>query len=958
MKNHSLIFIHFFLLLNFLKAAEPVYINYSQKNGLEASAVYQIYSSKSGKLYLGTNNGLFTFNGYTFNKIPFKNTLSTSISYIQEDIFGTIWGMNFSNQLFYIENEQLIPLALNENENKEDETLNEIKVKDSTIWLCFKTKITCINAADKRVKKVFYKKNLNGFNFRSIGIFKNRVFAFSTDSLIWEINDNDIEIIKKVEQVEIRFLDCTNYMLMYSKGKNNTYYTFDENKNFQKKYYNNSIQHNYILNVEYINDKIWYCTNNGIINLDDKSNLWLQKFRISDIEKDFQGNIWISSLDNGIFKLDKSTTFLLNNLGGLTVTAISAYKNQIIAGATNGIIYFLDTNGNIKKHFDFGLSNEIQFLKIFENKLFTSYGIINLDDFTKTKLSFGRDACFVENNYILTTSSYLSTCLLNIDTQKKFEITNSKFKLKRNISENFDGFILRDFKSKTIAYNPRNKSKYIGYFDDLYFYDENYNSSIIRLDNGERIICNDLVLYDNKIYAATQNTGIVIIENKNPGFVIKDIGEGNLNFKKIRIYNGFIYALSDAGIFKIVFNNDGSYKVSKEVQHTDNLNDFVVLNNKMFLGGSQGVLNQDLAKSNVKTLPILKINKVNTSSNFDNTLQFNYNKRDLLIEFELIDYSFNVSKVNANLVKANDTIILKIDKQQRSINFNALNSGKYLLWIKAVDNNGNYINSNIVNFSINKPYWQTWWFLVFIVFSLASIIYLVVNSIISRVKSQQSLKQKLINSQLASLRAQMNPHFIYNVLNSIQGLIYSGNKKDAGNILTKFSDLMRSSLTLTDNQFVTLKDEINTIQTYLELESYRFEPNDFIFKIDYHKIEDLSSIKIPAFIIQPHVENAIKHGLLHKKGQKILQIFFEPKSFNEIVVEITDNGIGRQASAEINKKRQNKPESFATNAIKERINLINKQYKLNIKLSTVDLDYMGKAAGTKVTLEIPVNYEE
>jgi LytS/YehU family sensor histidine kinase len=154
-----------------------------------------------------------------------------------------------------------------------------------------------------------------------------------------------------------------------------------------------------------------------------------------------------------------------------------------------------------------------------------------------------------------------------------------------------------------------------------------------------------------------------------------------------------------------------------------------------------------------------------------------------------------------------------------------------------------------------------------------------------------------------------------------------------------------------------LRDEINTIKLYLELEAFRFEPNEFEFNIYTRNIEDASFLKLPAFLIQPHIENAIKHGLLHKRDFKKLILNIELLDNNILQVEIIDNGIGRTASALINKKRRAKHVSFATNAILERISLINSQYKLNISLKTEDLYQQNNPSGTKVTIKIPVSYE-
>ncbi|MEM6515007.1 MAG: histidine kinase [Bacteroidota bacterium] len=209
-------------------------------------------------------------------------------------------------------------------------------------------------------------------------------------------------------------------------------------------------------------------------------------------------------------------------------------------------------------------------------------------------------------------------------------------------------------------------------------------------------------------------------------------------------------------------------------------------------------------------------------------------------------------------------------------------------------------------------------------------------------------------SELKALRSQMNPHFIFNAMNSVQSLIIKDKKDEAYNYLTKLSQLIRKTLTSSDKSMVYLDDELDQLVNYLELEKLRFR-KDFVYQIDID--ENIGQIKIPSMIIQPFVENAVKHGLLHKDGMKHLNIRFELKA-NLMRCIIEDNGVGRKASKEINRLKPDYQASFSTNAIQKRLELHKHYSNQSIGFEYQDLTEDGRASGTRVTISIPFTTDD
>lgn len=209
---------------------------------------------------------------------------------------------------------------------------------------------------------------------------------------------------------------------------------------------------------------------------------------------------------------------------------------------------------------------------------------------------------------------------------------------------------------------------------------------------------------------------------------------------------------------------------------------------------------------------------------------------------------------------------------------------------------------------------------------------------------EEKKKGEVAHLQLKSLKAQMNPHFMFNAMNSIQNLVLKGDKHEAYQYLSKFSSVVRENLNMSEKSFVSFDEEFSLLQKYLELEKLRFR-TDFEYElVGADKMED---IYIPAMIIQPFVENAIKHGLLHKiEGNKKLCIEFIQDDVFKCI--ITDNGVGLEKSKVIKTINDENHTSFSTQAIKNRLELLKDFYKTDI-----GFEYLPVKNGTKVLVKIP-----
>ncbi|HVY74340.1 MAG TPA: histidine kinase [Puia sp.] len=219
-------------------------------------------------------------------------------------------------------------------------------------------------------------------------------------------------------------------------------------------------------------------------------------------------------------------------------------------------------------------------------------------------------------------------------------------------------------------------------------------------------------------------------------------------------------------------------------------------------------------------------------------------------------------------------------------------------------------------------------------------------------KAKADLQRKTVDLEMQALRAQMNPHFIFNCLNSINRFILKNETMAASDYLTKFSRLIRMVLVNSKNKLVTLEDELDTLKLYLDMERLRFK-NSFDYGISFINSVDPQVVMVPPMLLQPFCENAIWHGLMNKPGHGRLDISFFLESEDMLVCRIADNGIGRQAASLLKSKSVEKQKSMGLKITQERLELMNGNHEGKTYFEVEDLfDNHGQPAGTAVTIRI------
>ncbi len=400
---------------------------------------------------------------------------------------------------------------------------------------------------------------------------------------------------------------------------------------------------------------------------------------------------------------------------------------------------------------------------------------------------------------------------------------------------------------------------------------------------------------------------------------------------------------------------------SEGLPSTD-LKDVVADNNRAWLATFNGLYSIPLSRSETPLSPTVQLRTVKVNGQViqpSPNLELEHNQNDIELMLRgistksrgRIQFAYRLNGL------MND---FEVNENGAVIRFRALAPGSYNLEVLALDVNGIPSDENLqLSFVIQKPWYATWPFLLLVALVLIATVSAIFLSRIrylnqrnARQLENSRLKEDLRASQMTALRAQMNPHFMFNVLNSIQGLFTIGKAEKANEVLSRFSDLMRSILDVSDQNTIGLDKELEMIGLYLELEAVRFG-DEFHYKVDVAHDIDPKKVEVPSLLIQPYVENAVKHGLLHRKGNKNLSVSLVlMENATMLEVRIDDNGIGREKAGEL---RSEKHKSFATQATSSRLDLLNVENAHKIGVEIIDKkDEAGNANGTLVILRIPL----
>lgn len=927
--------------------------NYTVSDGLPSSYMYDVVEDDNGFIWVATEDGLATFDGTSFVKDPIPELANNEIISIWKDIKGRLWFIDLASKLYYFQNGKLTQLKHNVS------TLLEfVRLSDSegNFWLFKNGQLVKYVFGENDIKTTYFESD-KPISIRQIYEDENKNILVMGEQGVYKlVNDQLVKISKNKVNINLRKSNFIKFGEKYIGLERDTLYYYDKETFAKTRAFPEF--HKYInikpLGLFAENDNsLWVSTRNGLINIENHKDKkptvskLLNNKNAGVVIKDTKGGYWVTTQRSGLYYI--AGKFLKNysndkSNNQITVLKYHEPKQFYLVGYTNGAISILDKNFNeIKSDFETINGSEVYDIVIANNneiQIFSSLGWHTFD------LNLNSTGDHYKQSFKVAKQSTPSSDKIWVGTSYSFGyIENGIIQIINN--------------ERTYGVCPINDNKvWVGNLNGLGLYE---NGTYRQIDNPDVAldIRNIEVNTDSTLWLSTQGNGLLVYDLYREKVIHKFTTENGLlsnNCRSCVFADGYVWVATNKGLNKI---NTADFSVNSigENQGLPSLeiNDVILVDDKVVAATNLGISEFDKNVQLSEAPPKIFFNKIKIEDR-DTVYYYEYNldydQNDLTIKFNAVDfqhpkdliYSYQMEGVNQNWVTT------KTNEAQ----YPTIAEGSYVFRVKAKSINSTWSEPIEVRFNINIPFWKTWWFRLLLFLITIGILTMIAFLISSATRRRTELREKLKSSQLTALRAQMNPHFIFNSLNSIQDFIMREDKRSANYYLSQFSKLMRNILNMSTIQEVPLQQEIETLNFYLRLEALRFEEG-FKYNITVADDIDKEMTMLPSLVLQPYVENAIKHGLMHKTGPKQLDIRFN--KVNAILIcEVEDNGVGIARSKAIKAKNRKLYPSKAMNIIKERIAIINSTEKDKLSVKINDLkNGTGLSSGTKVVISIHQN---
>lgn len=948
----------FLLITPIAWSQNPLYKRFSTSDGLAKQSIYDVYQDAQGLIWLGTDEGLVRFDGRIFQKFPAPEKYRKGITNILETNQGIIYCQNFAGQVFathsFYDSIEYVPEI-----QGMGRFMQNVMIKGHLLGYFGYDYVGFYNTHSKQLKRIPFPTSS-----AQISVF-NRI----SDALVIH-NNQTREFFRISENGDIKkaSFENTASVLFHLSIGNDDYlisklFPFEVTRisNGKKTTLNGLLPETLINHISRISqDRLGVFTTNGVYIYDENLKLiwhWFEDESISGGIKDFQNNYWFSTLQNGLILVTQPNARIA--LEQENLTCIASKKNNIIVGTADNSILEIEDMKTKATHYQDPTNHamrEVYYNETTDELLFSNqfFHILSKSKNTTQEISVNDISPLNPSAYLLAEATTVSIYSKNEQEQLALPYYQT-FQTRIN-----NRFLLSDRTLRTEHAKQINQEHFlISTTDGLLKLTPQGSTELFF--NQNKIYALDLCKADgDSILIATQTNGILLYhKNKIEEYIPKSsLFQGNI--RQLKLNKNLLYILYNNAleVFTPNMKRIQSFLTS-DGWNGYNLTDFEIKGETTFITTDKGLIAVTLTNAAYNDAPpVLRIlnSKVNQLPiDFNQTHELKAGQNLIEIDFAILD--FKGLQTTKGYYSINDGDWIKANGNK--IILTSLAPGDYKIKIKAVNARGVSSTEPLeINFTILTPWFWSWWFMSLLALAiLTSIVVFYKRRLSNAERANQLLNEKielekaLHQSTLTSIKSQMNPHFIFNALNTIQSYIYTNDKRAASDYLVDFSELTRLILDMSNKESVVLSDEIKANRLYLRLEKMRFE-DDFEYEIITNDI-DTDAIRIPSMLIQPYVENAVKHGLLHKRSDKKLKLIFA-EQVGILLVDIIDNGIGIEAARQINNQRQKTHQSFALQANKKRFEILNTGLSQPIGEEIISLfDERGNASGTHVKLKIP-----
>jgi streptogramin lyase len=973
MKRFILIF--FLLITTSFQAQELNFENAQLR--LPSTEVYQVFQDSKGFIWIVTDAGVCRYDGNTLKTFTVKDGICENVVLkIKEDSQKRVWFFTVSGYFFYYENGRFTNILANTQLKKTSITPNcDFSFGEKDTLFIYKLQRLFLKIPSQSNYKDIIEQPLKGQTVRYLirnnifpadpimisnsneGIRKDSSYSLYLFDTLLNISLKGISGYMQAGEVAsahlaangMVYLPQRNKLVMVNTQRAISYYFFPDR--IHKIYTDRD-------------GDLWICTKGNGVYMFKNADMTrppihsLPSLSVSSVLVDKEGSVWVSTLEKGVFQcMNKHVRMIPENATDFrrvkTDLIISlASQKELTANSADSL--------TLKKLELPTLKNEklTSLLKIKGTRYYgLKENLLSETNGTTREISYAPRNHTIPVNYLieLSNDTVLAVWSIEIAYLVHSKVVNH---IRSSLFINFatllpDKTLLVSSRSDQGLFEIKN-NKFHPYLNTIKELKTRINWVTIDSSGNLWIATNEkgLYCYDSRKQLHVYNEKNGLISNKVNACAVASNGDVWCS-----TYSGLSKLTASMGLENIQIENFDKNHGLVDLE----IDKIACFDNTIWCAGKTALFFFDPNKMRKNTFPpgiyIKSLNIKNKDQATGDSLFLNYDQNDFRIQYSNISYK----KTNT------PTFLYKLNGYDKNwnisntgdIQYTNIGHGTYTLLVYGVNNDG--VKSKTpqkITFIIKKPFWFTWWFIVLelaVVYIIIHILLVYWRKKIEKREQEKTAKetertrmnQRIAEFQMTALRSQMNPHFIYNAIGSIQHYILKNEIDQSFNYLSKFSSLIRKVLNNSSSEFITLEDEITTLQLYIDLEQIRFKHP---FKFSLHIDEELDmETDIPTMLIQPYIENSIWHGLMPKELEGKLELIFK-KVDSTIHVTVRDNGVGRDHGDLTKKYHISKGMSLTA----QRIQTLEKTSKKKYVTAVIDLkDEYGNPIGTEVNLIIP-----
>ncbi len=940
--------------------------NYQWQQGFNATTGYNMIQDHNGYIWISTENGLMRFNGYGFKTYTTRDGLpDNEIIVLQEDKAGKLWLLPFARSIAYMKNGKIFTA-------QNDSLLSRLQLKRKLEWL-FLNQYGDIWIAEDQLWRCNYKDN----SVKKIDRVQEKPFNISTITGKWTDDKGRLTIV--FEENIYRWADTafikicrmpagitgSTYMadsVLYNPDHGCILYL---NQNDAGQQLSAMIRTPVIRNVHSFSrisgNEMMVTSDNGAYILDARTGLlkdtFLRGYKVGCGLKAKDGSFWFGTTGKGIFRFLSTPVKRLD--AGLATPSIVSIK-----GTETGMSCTTD---------------ETLYIKAIYQKKASRYTT------TKTALAYAnRRAHFFyagQNNkgdWITCSDSTVMRRHLGAKPLKRLQghvksvleepsghliigTIDGVFRLDKERFLFTDTFLFRQ-RITTLA--RVNDTIYAGTFNGVIACYPNKTYQRIRLpaDPGNGHITALAAGPNGLLWVADGKTNLMVLQTQQ---LVQSIGiQNGLQCNRIsclKSSGNLIWVGTDNGLFAI--SQTPPYKIVRHLTYatgltSNQINCIDVYQGRVWVGTINGINyfdENDIFRTSES--PKIIVNNIENDGKdlYPGKGNISLSNKPLTIDFDVVDFSGGTKPIFEYRIGESSAWI---PIQDNRLYFPTLPYGNFTVCIRAFSPNWGEIPLFVQAFQNPAPLFLRWWFILILVFCSFVLIAIAGLFILRRIRRNDKMKlatqQNLLLLEQMALQGQMSPHFIFNSIAAIKQHYVTGNTQQANGLVDSFSALIRQTFEMAAEVFVSLDKELNYLRYYLDVERIRFNAS-FQYNIRVDIQMPSQDIPVPAMLLQPIVENAIRHGIRHlleKEGMVDLHV---RQSGDRIIFIVTDNGIGRLKSSTM-KGQGILPPINSSSVNEKRIHILNKLFNNKIELSTNDLtDEQGNPSGTRIMIAYPIH---